>query len=102
MKNVFRRKKNQTEKCPVCEGKRLVNGEKCQSCGGLGYILVGEIQRNIAYNQNKNDVMNRQIHDVQISTVEGLSDTTAITVTGWNAEDAFKLFQKVRNEVKQK
>ena len=101
MRNVFKRKR-QTEKCPVCEGKRIFKGEKCQSCGGLGYILIGEIARNININQNKNEGYNRQVHDVQISCVEGISGTNAISVTGWSAEEALNLFIKVRKEVKEK
>jgi len=42
----------------------------------------------------------RNVNDVVISVTEGLSETRTISVTNWNPEQAFDLFKKVRDELR--
>jgi len=96
--------KVRVEKCPVCEGKQKIDGKKCVSCGGQGFIVLGQATRILTVEQKdaKNLNTNRNVNDVAISVLEGLDGNVAINVTGWDSDKAFSLFKQVRNEVKKK
>ena len=44
---------------------------------------------------------NRNINDISISVMEGLSGTREIHVTAWNPEMTMQFFKEVRNELKE-
>jgi RecJ-like exonuclease len=98
----LRRKQQKTELCPVCGGSGKVEGGKCHGCAGVGWLLTGDVSRSVNVNQNKNEAYDRNVNDIKIELVEGLDNSVAITVTGWDREQAFELFKRVRDEVKRK
>ena len=102
MKFSWRRKKeNKLEKCPVCAGTGKVKDEKCQSCGGAGFIMLGDITRTINVNQAQSNTQGyqRNVNDIQIQVLEGLSDTRQIFVNAWSKEDALDMLKKIREEL---
>ena len=95
-----RKTRQKIEVCPVCKGSGKYEAAKCHGCAGQGWLFAGDVSRAVNVNQNKNEVYDRKVGDVTISVAEGLDNTKAITVTGWNEEDAFNLFKRVRKELK--
>lgn len=94
-----RKRKPEAEKCPICNGLKEINGVKCNACGGTGVILEATRNLNVNVGQARAETWNRNINDIQIQVLEGLSGTRQIFVNAWSKEDALDMLKKIREEL---